>query len=111
MGIEGMPFLAGSREEMQILHQYIRPEFEKIAARNNQTLLYVVPWPNQYLHLKVKAEAVDALKSIKIRTADKGAQDIWSSAGMSPGVIPGGGVAPALSPGAASGVSTRSGPV
>src|SRR5882672_12333245 len=36
MGIEGVPFLAGSREELQILHKHIRPEFEKIAARNNQ---------------------------------------------------------------------------
>src|SRR3954468_23718353 len=36
MGIEALPFLAGSREELQILHKQIRPEFEKIAARNNQ---------------------------------------------------------------------------
>ena len=57
MGIEGLPFLAGSREELKILHKHIRPEFEKIAAANNQKILYVVPWPNQYLHLKVKVEA------------------------------------------------------
>jgi TRAP-type C4-dicarboxylate transport system substrate-binding protein len=106
MGIEGVPFLAGSAEELKILHKHIRPEFEKIAARNNQTILYVVPWPNQYLHLKVKAETVDALKGIKIRTADKGAQDIWASAGMAPVVIPWGELLPALSSGAVSGVST-----
>ncbi len=106
MGIEGMPFLAGSREELQILHKHIRPEFEKIAAKNNQTILYVVPWPNQYLHLKVKVESVEALRGIKIRTADKGALDIWSAAGMSPVVIPWGELLPALSSGAVSGVST-----
>jgi TRAP-type C4-dicarboxylate transport system substrate-binding protein len=106
MGIEGVPFLAGSAEELKILHKHIRPEFEKIAARNNQTILYVVPWPNQYLHLKVKAETVDALKGIKIRSADKGAQDIWASAGMAPIVMPWGELLPALSSGAVSGVST-----
>jgi TRAP-type C4-dicarboxylate transport system substrate-binding protein len=106
MGVEGLPFLAGSREELKILHKHIRPEFEKIAAKNNQKILYVVPWPNQYLHLKVKVDAVDGLKGIKIRTADKGAQDIWASAGMAPIVMPWGELLPALSSGAVSGVST-----
>lgn len=106
MGVEGIPFLAGSREELKTLHKYIRPEFEKIAAKNNQKILYVVPWPNQYLHLKVKVDTVDALKGIKIRTADKGAQDIWAAAGMSPVVMPWGELLPALSSGAVSGVST-----
>jgi TRAP-type C4-dicarboxylate transport system substrate-binding protein len=106
MGVEGIPFLAGSRAELQILHKYIRPEFEKIAAKNNQKILYVVPWPNQYLHLKVKVDDVAGLKGIKIRTADKGAQDIWSAAGMSPVVMPWGELLPALSSGAVSGVST-----
>src|SRR5438552_10985972 len=71
MGIEGIPFLAGSPDELKVLQKHLRPEYERIAARNNQTILYIVPWPNQYLHLKVKAETVEALKGIKIRTADK----------------------------------------
>ena len=65
-----------------MLHKHIRPEYEKIARKNNQTILYVVPWPNQYLHLKVKAETVDALKGIKIRIADKNAQEMWTAVGM-----------------------------
>ena len=56
MGIEGIPFLAGSADELKVLHKHLRPEFEKIAARNNQKILYIVPWPTQYLHLKVKAD-------------------------------------------------------
>jgi TRAP-type C4-dicarboxylate transport system substrate-binding protein len=106
MGIEATPFLAGSREELAILHKYIRPEYEKIAAKYNQKILYIVPWPNQYLHLKVKADTIDQLKGIKIRTADKGAQDIWASCGMAPIVMPWGELLPALSSGAVSGVST-----
>ena len=82
MGIDGIPFLAGSPEELKVLQKHIRPEYEKIAARNNQTILYIVPWPNQYLHLKVKAETVDALKGIKIRIADKNAQEMWATVGM-----------------------------
>ena len=71
-----------------MLHKYMRPEFEKIAAKNNQTILYTVPWPTQYLHLKVKVESLDALKGIKIRVPDKNAQDMCSAIGMAPALIP-----------------------
>ena len=106
MGIPGIPFLAGSPDELKVLMRHLRPDYEKIATKNNQTVLYVVPWPNQYLHLKVKAETVDALKGIKIRTADKNAQEMWNTVGMAAVVIPWGETIPALSSGAVSGVST-----
>ena len=106
LGIDGIPFLAGSPSELKVLQKHIRPGYEQIAARNNQTILYVVPWPNQYLHLKVKAEAVDALKGIKIRVADKNAQEMWTTVGMSAVLIPWGETIPALASGAVSGVST-----
>ncbi|WP_428664430.1 TRAP transporter substrate-binding protein [Reyranella sp.] len=106
LGLEGIPFLAGSADELKLLYKHLRPEWEKITAKNNQTLLYAVPWPNQYLHLKVKVETVDALKGIKIRVADKGTQELWASAGVAPVVIPWGELLPALSSGAVSGVST-----
>lgn len=106
LGIDGIPFLAGSPDELKVLQKHLRPEYEKIAARNNQTILYVVPWPNQYLHLKVKAEGVEALKGIKIRVADKNSQEMWVTVGMSAVLIPWGETIAALSSGAVSGVST-----
>ena len=106
MGIPGIPFLAGSPDELKVLQKHLRAEYQRIATKNNQTILYVVPWPNQYLHLRVKAETVEALKGIKIRTADKNAQDMWNTVGMAAVVIPWGETIPALSSGAVSGVST-----
>ncbi len=106
LGIEGIPFLVGSIDELKVLHKYVRPEYEKIALKNNQTILYMVPWPTQYLHLKVKAESVDGLKGIKIRVPDKNAQDMCSAIGMAPALIPWGETIAALSSGAVSGVST-----
>jgi TRAP-type C4-dicarboxylate transport system substrate-binding protein len=105
-GIEGIPFLVGSIEELKVLHKYIRPEYEKIALKNNQTILYTVPWPTQYLHLKIKAESVDALKAVKIRVPDKNSQDMCSAIGMAPALIPWGETIAALSSGAVAGVST-----
>jgi TRAP-type C4-dicarboxylate transport system substrate-binding protein len=106
LGIDGIPFLAGSPEELKVLQKHIRPGYDQVAARNNQTILYVVPWPNQYLHLKVKAEAVDTLKGIKIRVADKNTQEMLATIGMAPVVIPWAETLPVLASGAVSGVST-----
>jgi TRAP-type C4-dicarboxylate transport system substrate-binding protein len=108
MGVEGIPFISNNIEELKVLHKYLRPEYEKVALKNNQTILYMVPWPTQYLHLKVKCESLDALKGIKIRVPDKNAQDMCSAIGMAPALIPWGETIAALSSGAVSGVSTSS---
>jgi TRAP-type C4-dicarboxylate transport system substrate-binding protein len=105
-GIEGIPFLVGNIDELKVLHKYIRPEYEKIALKNNQTILYTVPWPTQYLHLKTRAESVEGLKNIKIRVPDKNSQDMCTAIGMAPALIPWGETIAALSSGAVSGVST-----
>jgi TRAP-type C4-dicarboxylate transport system substrate-binding protein len=106
MGTESIPFLVGSADELKVLHKYLRPEFEKIAARNNQKIIYMVPWPTQYLHLKVKVDTLDGLKNIKIRVPDKNAQDMVAAVGMAPVLIPWGETIPALASGAVAGVST-----
>jgi TRAP-type C4-dicarboxylate transport system substrate-binding protein len=108
LGVEGIPFISNDIEELKILHKHIRPEFEKIATKNNQTILYMVPWPTQYLHLKTKAESLDQLRGIKIRVPDKNAQEMCSAIGMAPALIPWGETIAALSSGAVSGVSTSS---
>ena len=108
LGTEGIPFLVGSADELKVLHKYLRPVFEQVAARNNQKILYVVPWPTQYLHLKVRADTVDGLKGIKTRVPDKGAADMLNAVGMAPVLIPWGETVPALASGAVSGVSTSS---
>ena len=68
----------------------------------------MVPWPTQYLHLKVKADTLDGLKGVKIRVPDKNAQDMCAAVGMAPVLIPWGETIPALASGAVAGVSTSS---
>src|SRR5215475_6113148 len=106
LGTESIPFLVGSDSELKILHKYLRPEYEAIAAKNNQKVLYMVPWPTQYLHLNVKTDTLAGLKNIKIRVPDKNAQDMCAAIGMAPVVIPWGETIPALASGAISGVCT-----
>lgn len=106
LGIEGIPFLAGSADELKVLHKYIRPIYEKVAEKNNQKILYMVPWPTQYLHLKKVATSIDDLQQVKIRVPNKGALDLLQSVGMSAVLIPWAEVVPALAAGAVDGVST-----
>jgi TRAP-type C4-dicarboxylate transport system substrate-binding protein len=108
MGVEGIPFISNNVEELKVLHKYLRPEYEKVALKNNQTILYMVPWPTQYLHLKVKTDTLDGLKGVKIRVPDKNAQDMCAAVGMAPVLIPWGETIPALASGAVAGVSTSS---
>jgi TRAP-type C4-dicarboxylate transport system substrate-binding protein len=108
LGVEGIPFISNNINELKILHKHVRPEFEKIAQKNNQMILYMVPWPTQYLHTKVKAESLDQLKGIKIRVPDKNAQEMCAAIGMAPALIPWGETIAALSSGAVAGVSTSS---
>ena len=108
LGTEFDPVPGRLRQELKILHKYLRPEYEAIAAKNNQKVLYMVPWPTQYLHLKVKADTLDGLKGVKIRVPDKNAQDMCAAVGMAPVLIPWGETIPALASGAVAGVSTSS---
>ena len=71
-------------------------------------ILYIVPWPTQYLHLKAKVADVEGLKNIKIRVPDKNAVDMLNAIGMAAVMIPWGETIPALASGAVSGVSTSS---
>ncbi len=108
LGSEAIPFLAGSAKEWVVLHKHLRPVYETVAARNNQKILYMVPWPTQYLHLKEEVTDLAALKGVKIRVPDKGVQNLLEAVGVAPVLIPWGEVIPALASGAVAGVSTSS---
>lgn len=106
LGTEGVPFLVGSAEELTALHKHLRPVYEAVAARNNQKILYMVPWPTQYLHLKTKSDTLAGLAGIKVRSPDKNAADMLNLMGMAGILMPWGEVVPALASGAVAGVST-----
>jgi TRAP-type C4-dicarboxylate transport system substrate-binding protein len=108
LGIEGVPFLVGNADELKVLQKYARPEFDKIATKFNQKILYTVPWPTQYIHCNVKTDTLDGLKGLKIRVPDRQAGDMVNLLGMAAVQIPWGETVPALASGAVVGVSTSS---
>lgn|SRR5690606_585043 len=66
-GVDGLPFLATSYEEVDRLWTYARPEVEKALAAQGLTLLYSVPWPPQGLYTKQPVNSVADLKGSKWR--------------------------------------------
>lgn len=105
-GVEGVPFLVSSQADLKALHKFVRPEFDKLAAKFNQKILYMVPSPGQYLFMKVKVDNVAGLKNIKVRGADKMTVDTVSAIGMAGVMIPFGELIPALASGRVDGVAT-----
>jgi TRAP-type C4-dicarboxylate transport system substrate-binding protein len=108
LGIEGVPFLIANPDELKVMQKIAKPEFDKIATKYNQKILYTVPWPTQYLHCKVKTDTLDGLKGLKIRVPDRQAGDMVNLLGMTGVLIPWGETVPALASGAVVGVTTSS---
>lgn len=106
MGVESISFLVGSFDELRVLHKHLMPEYEKIAARNNQKFLYIVPWPTQYIHLKTPIASLDNLRGVRIRSSDKTTADMCSMLGGAGTMMPWGEVVPALASGRIEGVAT-----
>lgn len=103
---ETLPFLVANPEELRVLHKHLRPLFDAAAARHNQKILYVVPWPAQYFFLKTRSETLEGLRNLKVRVSDKNIQDMCAAVGMSPVLIPWVETVPALASGTISGVLT-----
>ncbi|HWL81150.1 MAG TPA: TRAP transporter substrate-binding protein [Roseomonas sp.] len=106
MGIESVPFLIGSLDELKVLDKYLVPEYERVAKANNQKMLYTVPWPTQYTHLKAPISSLDGLRGVRIRASDKGVADMCTALGAAGTMMPWGEVVPALASGRIDGVCT-----
>lgn len=105
-GAEGVPFLVSSMDELRDYHKFLRPEFEKLAVKYNQKILYMVPSPAQYVYLKVDVDQIDGFRGIPVRGADKNTVDIVTAIGMAGVVMPWGELLPALASGRVDGVAT-----
>ncbi|WP_319566975.1 TRAP transporter substrate-binding protein [Cohaesibacter marisflavi] len=105
-GLENVPFLVSSMDDLRVLHKFWRPEIEKVASNYNQKFLFYVPSPKQYMYLKIDAVSVDQLQGIKIRGADKTTVDTMKAIGMAGVQIPWGELIPALASGRVDGVAT-----
>jgi TRAP-type C4-dicarboxylate transport system substrate-binding protein len=108
LGLQSLPYLIGSFEELRVFDGLYRSLLNEIFTKNNQKLLYTIPWPQQQIYTKKKIESVADLANIKIRSYDKSSTEIFSAAKMVPVQLPWGEVIPSLAAGAIDAVATSS---
>lgn len=106
LGIESIPYLVSGYDELRELHAHFRPVVEEVAARHNQKVLYMVPWPAPGIYTKKEAKTLEDLAGVKIRTYSKSTTELFDAIGMTAVQLPWGEVVPSLAAGTIDGVTT-----
>ena len=106
LGLEAQPYLIEDLDQLAVFHKHFRPAVEKVAAEYNQKVLYMVPWPRQYVYTKVDAKGVADLAGIKIRTYNDTTTEMFNRVGMTSVQLPWGEVVPSLAAGTIDAVTT-----
>ena len=106
LGLETQPYIIEDLDQLAIFHKHLRPAIERVAAEYKQKVLYVVPWPRQYVYTKMEATGVADLAGIKIRTYNDTTTEMFNRIGMTSVQLPWGEVVPSLAAGTIDAVTT-----
>lgn len=106
LGFEALPFLVDNYDQLEVLVKMIRPLYEAAFERNNQKLLYMVPWPSQNIFTKSAVNSLADIEGKKIRVYDKNSTELMRAIGMSPLLIPSPDIVPTLAAGGLDAVMT-----
>jgi TRAP-type C4-dicarboxylate transport system substrate-binding protein len=108
LGIETLPFMAPTIPQLALLHKFYRPALDEVAARMNQKVLYLVPWPGQAVYSPNQINTIEDLSGLSIRVVDANGTDFFGALGAVPVQMPWGEVVPSLAAGTIRGVTTSS---
>ena len=82
--LPSLPFLATTPEQGQALAAVARAGYERAVARQNQVLLFLSPWPAAGIWANKPVDSVEALRGLRIRTADANGVIAFRAAGAHP---------------------------
>ncbi|HKW94587.1 MAG TPA: TRAP transporter substrate-binding protein [Methylomirabilota bacterium] len=82
--LPSLPFLATTPEQGQALAAVARPAYERALARHNQILLFQSPWPAAGIWANKTVDSAEALRGLRIRTADANGVVAFKAAGAVP---------------------------
>ncbi|WP_136685828.1 TRAP transporter substrate-binding protein [Falsirhodobacter xinxiangensis] len=108
LGIETLPYLAPTSQDLALLHKFYRPKIEEIAAEMNQKVLYMTPWPGQAVFSDNPIKSTADLAGMKIRVVDANGHSFFEALGAAPVQMPWGEVVPSLAAGTINSVTTSS---
>ncbi|MDM8347177.1 TRAP transporter substrate-binding protein [Pseudochrobactrum sp. sp1633] len=82
--LSSLPFVAATPEEAKKLLDVSRDQYEAVFLKNNQKMLYAMPWPPSGIWARSRIDNLDSLKGLKIRTYDPSGTKTFSGAGATP---------------------------
>ena len=82
--LPSLPFLATTPEQGQALAAVARPAYERALARHNQILLFQSPWPAAGIWANRPVDSLEALRGLRVRTADPNGVLAFRAAGAVP---------------------------
>jgi TRAP-type C4-dicarboxylate transport system substrate-binding protein len=85
--LPSLPFLATTPEQGQALAGVARPAYERVLAQHNQILLFQSPWPPAGIWANKPVDSAEALRGLRIRTADANGVLAFRAAGAVPVAI------------------------
>ena len=107
-GIDVVPFLATSFDELKKLWQASRPAVEKKLASQGLMVLFAVAWPPQGIYSKIPINSVADMKGLKWRAYNAGTSRIAELIGAQPVTIQAAELPQALATGAVNAFMTSS---
>ena len=106
LGFEALPYLIDDYDELEAFVGKIRGLYEEAFEKNNQKMLYTVPWPSQNIFTKTPVATLADLEGRKIRVYDKNSTDLMRALKMSPLLISSPDIVPTLAAGGLDAVMT-----
>jgi TRAP-type transport system periplasmic protein len=82
--LPSLPFLATTLDQAQTLAVLARPALEQVLEKHNQKLLFISPWPAAGLWANKPVDNVQALRGLRVRTADANGVAAFKAAGATP---------------------------
>src|SRR5262249_10950580 len=71
-------------DQAQTLTMLVRPAFEQVLEKHNQKLLFISPWPAAGLWASKPVDNVQALRGLRVRTADANGVAAFKAGGGTP---------------------------
>lgn len=106
LGIDTLPYLIQSPEEMTVWLEVAGPTYDEIFSRRNQKVLYYVPWPSPGVYSKEAIVSADDLSGQRIRAFNATSFTFLEMLGAAPVELPFGELAAAVAAGTVDGAAT-----
>ena len=85
--LSSLPFVTSSAADARSLAAAAMPLYDKLFAERKQKVLFITPWPPSGIWSANPVTSREALRTLKIRTYDKGGTDLFAQVSSAASVV------------------------